>query len=34
VKLNQFDASQGPEVPVVNGFPNVFPKELPDMPPD
>jgi hypothetical protein len=34
VKLNQLDASQGPEVPVVNGFPNVFPEELPDMPPD
>jgi hypothetical protein len=25
VKLNQLDASQGPMVPVVNEFPNVFP---------
>jgi hypothetical protein len=34
VKLNQLDASQGSEVPVVNKFPNVFPEELPGMPPD
>jgi hypothetical protein len=34
VKVNQLDASQGFEVPVVNGFPNVFPEELPGMPPD
>jgi hypothetical protein len=33
-KVNQLDASQGSEVPVVNEFPNVFPKELPGMPPD
>jgi hypothetical protein len=34
VKLNQLDASQVSEVPVVNEFPNVFPEELPGMPPD
>jgi hypothetical protein len=34
VKVNQLDASQGWEVPVVNEFPNVFPEELPGMPPD
>jgi hypothetical protein len=34
VKVNQLDASQGSEVPVVNEFPDVFPKELPGMPPD
>jgi hypothetical protein len=34
VKVNQLDASQGSEVPMVNEFPNVFPKELPGMPPD
>jgi hypothetical protein len=34
VKVNQLDASQGPEVPVVSEFPNVFPEELPGMPPD
>jgi hypothetical protein len=34
VKVNQLDASQGSEVPVVNEFPNFFPEELPDMPPD
>jgi hypothetical protein len=34
VKLNQLDASQGSEVPVVNKFPDVFPEELPSMPPD
>jgi hypothetical protein len=32
--VNQLDASQGSEVPVVNKFPDVFPKELSDMPPD
>jgi hypothetical protein len=34
VKLNQLDASQGSEVPVVNKVPDVFPEELPGMPPD
>jgi hypothetical protein len=34
VKVNQLDASQGFEVPVVNKFPDVFPEELPGMPPD
>jgi hypothetical protein len=33
-KVNQLDASQGPEVPVVSKFSNVFPEELPGMPPD
>jgi hypothetical protein len=33
-KVKQHDASQGSEVPVVNEFPEVFPKELPGMPPD
>jgi hypothetical protein len=33
-KLNQLNASQGSEVPVVNEFPDVFPEELPGMPPD
>jgi hypothetical protein len=33
-KVNQLDASQGSEVPVVNKFPDVFPEELPSMPPD
>jgi hypothetical protein len=33
-KVNQLDASQGSEVPVVNKFPDVFPKELPGMPSD
>jgi hypothetical protein len=32
--VNQLDASQGSEVPMVNKFPDVFPKELPGMPPD
>jgi hypothetical protein len=32
VKVNQLDASQGPEVPVVSEFPDVFPEELPGMP--
>jgi hypothetical protein len=34
VKVNQLDASQGSEVPVVNEFPDVFPEELPGMPLD
>jgi hypothetical protein len=34
VKVNELDASQGPEVPVVSEFPNVFPEELSGMPPD
>jgi hypothetical protein len=34
VKVNQLDVSQGYEVPVVNEFPDVFPKEFPGMPPD
>jgi hypothetical protein len=34
VKVNQMDAIQGSEVPVVNEFPDVFPEELPGMPPD
>jgi hypothetical protein len=33
-KVNQLDASQRSEVPVVNGFPDVFPEELLGMPPD
>jgi hypothetical protein len=33
-KINQLDATQGSEVPVVNEFPDVFPEELPGMPPD
>jgi hypothetical protein len=33
-KVNQLDASQGSVVPVVNEFLDVFPKELPGMPPD
>jgi hypothetical protein len=33
-KVNQLDASQGWEVPVVNEFPDVFPVELPGMPPE
>jgi hypothetical protein len=28
VKVNQMDAIQGSEVPVVNEFPDVFPEEL------
>jgi hypothetical protein len=32
-KVNQLDASQGSEVPVVNEFPDVFPEDLPGMPP-
>jgi hypothetical protein len=34
VKVNQMDAILGSEVPVVNEFPDVFPKEFPGMPPD
>jgi hypothetical protein len=34
VKVNQLDDSQGSEVPVVNEFPDVFPEDLPGMPPD
>jgi hypothetical protein len=34
VKVNQLDASQGSEVLVVNEFPDVFPEELPCMPPN
>jgi hypothetical protein len=33
-KVNQLNASQGSEVPVVNEFPDVFLEELPSMPPD
>jgi hypothetical protein len=33
-KVNQLDASQGSELPLVNEFPDVFPKELPGMPPE
>jgi hypothetical protein len=33
-KVNQMDASHGSEVSVVNKFPDVFPEELPGMPPD
>jgi hypothetical protein len=34
VKVNQLDTSQGSKVTVVNEFPDVFPEELPGMPPD
>jgi hypothetical protein len=34
VKLNQLDTSQGPEVPMVNEFSDVFFEELSVMPPD
>jgi hypothetical protein len=34
VKVNQLDASQGSEVPVVNEFPDVFPEELSGIPPN
>jgi hypothetical protein len=34
VKVKQLDTSQGSEVSVVNKFPDVFPEELPGMPPD
>jgi hypothetical protein len=33
-KVNQLDASQGSEVPVVNKFLDVFSEDLPSMPPD
>jgi hypothetical protein len=33
-KVNQLDASQGSEVPLINEFPNVFPEDMPGMPPD
>jgi hypothetical protein len=33
-KVNQLDASQGSEVPVVNEFSDVFPEDLPGMPHD
>jgi hypothetical protein len=33
-KVNQLEASQGYEVQVVNEFPVVFPKDLPNMSPD
>jgi hypothetical protein len=32
--VNQLDASQESEVPVVNEFPNVFLEDLPGKPPD
>jgi hypothetical protein len=32
VKVNQIDAIQGSEVPVVNEFPDVLPEEFPAMP--
>jgi hypothetical protein len=34
VKLNQLDAQQGPEVPIVNEFSGVCFEELSVMPPD
>jgi hypothetical protein len=34
VKVNQMNAIQGSEVPIVNEFPDVFPEELPGMPPN
>jgi hypothetical protein len=34
VKLDLLDANQGLDVPIVNEFSDVFPKELPSMPPD
>jgi hypothetical protein len=34
VEISQLDATQGSEVSVVNEFPDVFPEELPGMPPD
>jgi hypothetical protein len=33
-KVDQLDASQGFEVSVVNEFPDVFPEDLPGIPPD
>jgi hypothetical protein len=32
--VNQLDANQGHEVPVISEFPDFFPDELPGMPPD
>jgi hypothetical protein len=32
-KVNQLDASEGSKVSVVKEFPDVFPEELPGMPP-
>jgi hypothetical protein len=32
--VNQMDAIQGSEMPMVNEFFDVFPEELPGMPPD
>jgi hypothetical protein len=34
VKVNRMHAIQGSKVPVVNEFLDVFPEELPDMPPN
>jgi hypothetical protein len=34
VKVNQLDVNQGPEVPMVNEFPDVFPEDLSVMSPD
>jgi hypothetical protein len=33
-KVNQLDSSQGSKVPVVNEFLDVFPEDMPGMPPD
>jgi hypothetical protein len=33
-KVNQLDASQGSKVSVVNEFPDVFPEDLPGVPPN
>jgi hypothetical protein len=33
-KVNQLDASQGSEIPVITKFPDVIPEVLPGMPPD
>jgi hypothetical protein len=33
-KVNQLDASQGSELLVVNEYLDVFPEEMPGMPPD
>jgi hypothetical protein len=33
-KVKQLDANQGSGVPAVNEFPDVFPEDLPDMPPN
>jgi hypothetical protein len=34
MNVNQLDGSQGSEVPLVNEFPDIFPKVLSSMPPD